>query len=140
MDILAWRLANADFTFDMNPDLTAHTLNISRPDASKARRSRAYKERIAELKADLNASIQGKILAEAEKLRVGLSTLVPRAIETMTNALADEDPAIRIRAAQEILDRDGRLPKVSRIQQETKEVPVLPEVDKSIMDEFHKPN
>lgn len=138
MDILAWRLANADFSFGMNPELTAHTLSISRPDAAKARLSKTYKARIAELKSELNRSIQGQISAESEKLRMGIATLVPRAVEVLSQAL--NDPDNQIRAAQEILDRDGRLPKVSRVQQETREQSVLPEVDKSILEEFHKPN
>jgi hypothetical protein len=138
LDVAAWRLANADFSYGLNPDMTAYSLELTPKMASRLRSRVAYKARIEELKAEWMRRVSGQMGDEIERLRASISSLVPQAIEVLRNSLSD--PETSLRAAQEILDRDGRLPKVSRLQQESREQAVLPEVSKEIAAEFHKVN
>lgn len=138
IQIRAWKLALADFLYGLNPNLTAATLSIPVSAANKARNHPAYQERIQELKEDMNRRLERELGADAEKMRVALSARVPEAMEVLAEALRSKDPNIRIRAAQEILDRDGRLPKVSRVQNEQKDARVLPQFDAQLLDEFHQ--
>lgn len=100
------------------------------------RQTRNYKERIMELQTQLNRKLENVIQEESEKLRAGLASMVPRALEVLNTSLSDSEGQIALRAAQEILDRDGRMPKVSRIQTSIETENPLGDVDADTVNEF----
>ena len=131
--VIAYRVANADWFYLQSPNVTNMNLGISNAAGRKARDSQVYRERMEELKRlDGNRNV-----ADAERVRSAMSALVPQAMRELENALNDEKGEVRIKAAVEILDRDGRLPKVSRIQNEGRDGAALPAVDPEIIKEFH---
>jgi hypothetical protein len=142
-EIQAQRLAAADFFYALNPSLSAHLLNISPEDALKARKHPGYERRLAELTEDMNATMRRSLKEDTEKLRLALQSMVPKALEVMNSALYGDDSNVGLRAAQEVLDRDGRMPKVSRLQTTPVDEGAMPDVEPKLLAEFmphSKPN
>lgn len=141
-EIHAVRLAAADFYYALNPNVTAHLLNISPEDAAKARKHPSYLERIKELEQEDFSQLRKTMREDTERLRSAMSSLVPEAIEVMAKSLRSTDGQIALRAAQEVLDRDGTMPKVSRLQTTPAESDAMPDVEPKLLAEFQesKPN
>ena len=74
----------------------------------------------------------------AEKLKMAMSSLVPKSIEVINRSLDDPKSEVALRAAQEVLDRDGRMPKVSKVQGAAQESSAIPDVDPVTAEEFKK--
>lgn len=134
---IAWRLAWADFTYALNPAMIADMLGVQPHIALRARNSAEYSQYTEELRQEWLKRAGNEFQADIERLKTGLGALVPRALQVLSQALDDEKPDIRLRAAQEVIDRDGNFPKVSKVQT-VSDKPVLPDVDGEIVNEFHK--
>jgi len=134
--IQAYKLASADFFYAMDPNTTADLVGMETSIASRVRTTKFYKDHICRLEMEHRRKIESKMNEDAEKLRASLSTMVPKALEVLNKSLADPEGQTALRAAQEILDRDGRMPKVSRIQTTQEQQNPLGEVDKKTIDEF----
>lgn len=134
----AWRLAQADVYYALDSHITNSLLSIEDKDAARIRRSKDYQENLQRLTESLEAHNRNLYAKDAEKLRIALSSMVPKAVEVLYSNLNSDDENVRLRAAQEVLDRDGRMPKVSKVQNTVDDKSVLPEPEQSIIDEFHK--
>jgi hypothetical protein len=65
-------------------------------------------------KLQMRVSAMDRIFADdTEKMAAGLRELVPLAIATLEESLSSTDESVRLRAAQEILDRDERFNKAA---------------------------
>lgn len=139
----AFRLAAADFYYALDPNVTASICKIPKPLAARLRASDVYKDHLESLVAQDAAQVKEKMSKDSEKIRGALAALVPQAIEVMRGHMEDGDGVVSLQAAREILDRDGRMPKVSRVQNQQEIVSKIPDVDQNILDEFQpaaKPN
>ncbi len=140
----AFRLAAADFHYYMlDPNAIASICKMSKQVADRIRASEAYKEHMESLLAQQRAQVDREMEKETKSLRLAMSSLVPQAIEVMRGHMEDSDGVVSLQAAREVLDRDGRMPKVSRVQSEIKDVSKIPDVDERILAEFQpaaKPN
>lgn len=141
--IHAIRLANADFFYALDPDLSAHMLNISPEEAFRARKNPVYDERLNQLENEEMGQLRRTMKEDTDKLRLALQAKVPRAMEVLDEALWSGDMNVAVRAAQEVLDRDGRMPKVSRLQTAPADENTMPDVEPKLLAEFlptSKPN
>lgn len=136
MLLLAHRLANADFHYMLGDELTANLLRIDPKVAAKMRKTQHYRERVSVLQGMMDKSMTELMRKDADRLRLAMSDMMPQAIEVIRQKLADSDPAIALRAAQEVLDRDGRMPKVSKMQTSLNDASTLPDVDPEVAKEF----
>lgn len=86
---------------------------MSRSRIATTLRSPTYQEwRNARLKSAVSA-IDAIISQDDRAMKEGLRELVPLAIATLEKSLSSDDESIRLRAAQEILDRDERFNKAA---------------------------
>lgn len=139
----AFKLAAADFYYEMYPDATADICRIPKPLAARLRKSEAYKSHLDSLIAISKSDLKNKMSKDNDKIRGAMADLVPRAIEVIRGHMEDGDGVVSLQAAREVLDRDGRMPKVSRVQTQQEIVSKIPDVDAEILAEFQpaeKPN
>ena len=136
--LVAARLAPADFMYLLGEKATSDMLGIDEKDAKKARKTPEYASRIKELEEDYRDWVSQAMQGSAEKLKMAMSSLVPKSIEVINRSLDDPKSEVALRAAQEVLDRDGRMPKVSKVQGAAQESSAIPDVDPVTAEEFKK--
>lgn len=136
--IQAVRLAEADFLYAMDHSGSASLLKLPPGLALKLRRSAAYHHRMNALKFKMAEGAERAIQKEHDKLRMAMSELVPKALEVLRNNLDSDDLSIQQAAAKEILDRDGRMPKVTRVQQQVQPSSKIPDANDAILAELQK--
>jgi hypothetical protein len=139
----AFRLAAADFYYALDPSVTASLCNITKPLAARLRNSEAYRDHLDSLVAQDKIQVKEKMSKDSDRIRGALAAMVPQALEVMRGHLEESDGVVSLQAAREILDRDGRMPKVSRVQTQQEIVSKIPDVDADILAEFQpaeKPN
>jgi hypothetical protein len=135
MTMQAQRLASQDYYWSMDPDRTAVICRIDLKTAAKLRKTPAYLSRIESLKLEESATISVAMEKEADRLTQAFRQLVPLAVMRLEEAVQQNDQN-GIQAAREILDRDGRKPKVSRIQTTIEDKSGLQDVDHDVLKEF----
>lgn len=136
--IQAVRLAEADFLYAMDHSGSASLLKLPPGMALKLRRTAAYRHRLNSLKFKMAEGAERAIQKEHDKLRMAMSELVPKALEVLRTNLDSEDLSIQQAAAKEILDRDGRMPKVTRVQQQVQPSSKIPDANDAILAELQK--
>lgn len=134
--VMASRLADMDYCYMIDPDGNSDMIKISRTYAFKLRKSASYKRRLWELKESHNTGVEEKLLKDVERMKLRVSQLVPQSIEVLASHLNGDDAQLRLQASREILDRDGRMPKVSRVQTQPTVPSKIPAVNDAIMEEF----
>lgn len=135
----AHRLASADFYHvTIGPDRTAVICQVTPAQAKTLRNSAAYQVRMEDLTRLMDSDLQNDMEKENRRIKALVSQLVPEAIETLTEILNGPNDAMRVQACREILDRDGRMPKVSRIQSTIEDKRGIPDVEDSILAEFQE--
>jgi hypothetical protein len=131
----AIKLAAADFYYSMDPDRTAVICRIDPVMADKLRKSKPYLEKIETLKQQMDAKLDVTMERDVSMIRARMASLVPEAIEKLSDQLQRDD-VLGLQAAREVLDRDGRLPKVSRVQTTIEDKTGLHDVDDKTLAEF----
>lgn len=135
----AHRLACADFLYGMNPDDTAVICRLQPSQAKSLRKSKPYKGQMENLKLEHLVNLKRKMEKSAEEINEGvkqrMAQLVPAAIERLADQLQDEG-LVGLQASREILDRDGRFPKVSRVQSTIEDKRTMPDASDSLLQEF----
>jgi protein-tyrosine-phosphatase len=134
--VQASRLADMDYCYIMDPDGISDLMKISRPHALKLRKSASYKRRLWELKEAHNTGLDEKLMKDVERMKMRVASLVPQSIEVLASHLQGEDAVLRLQASREILDRDGRMPKTSRVQTQVQPPSKIPAANDAIMEEF----
>lgn len=132
---MIWRLAAADFHYGLDADLTAENLGLTPAFADHVRRTEPYKQFFSTFRESEANTLKRQMGEDAEKIRSAMLAMVPKAMMVLESALEDPDTAMK--AAVEVLDRSGILPKTSRVQTQ-QEQNVIPDVEESIVKEFHK--
>ncbi len=135
MTMQAQRLASQDYYWSMDPDRTAVICRIDLKMAAKLRKTPAYLNRIEMLKLEEQSTISLAMEKEADRLTQAFRQLVPLAVMRLEEAVQQNDQN-GIQAAREILDRDGRKPKVSRVQNVLEDKTGLADVDHDVLKEF----
>ena len=131
----ARKLASVDFHWGMDPVKAATISQIDPKTAERLRTLPEYQSRLDELQLELDAVMRTGMQKESEKLRMRFAELVPEAVEKLAQQVQRDD-VLGLQAAKEILDRDGRMPKVSRVQQTIEDKTGIPDVDDKVLDEF----
>jgi hypothetical protein len=134
--VQASRLADMDYCYIMDPDGISDLLKVSRPHAVKLRKSASYKRRLWELKEAHNTGVEDKLMKDVERMKMRVASLVPQSIEVLASHLEGNDAQLRLQASREILDRDGRMPKTSRVQTQVQPISKIPAVNDATMEEF----
>ncbi len=119
------------------------TLGVSQSQVSTWKRTTEYLELKAQITDAIVSHLDEEIMdLDTQRLRVR-GNLVPAAINALADLVAQKrDESLRLRAAQDILDRDGSFAKVQKasVSVETKE---LTDAEERAMDEvlssFKKP-
>ena len=137
----ATRLATMDFYYGINPERTAVVCRVDEKTAVKLRKHPVYKAVFDNLELEMNSTVKKDMSKESEKLKMAMASLVPDAIEKLRSQLEDVG-LVGLQAAREVLDRDGRMPKVSRVQSTIENQVGIPDVSDSLLKEFgeSKPN
>lgn len=139
----AHRLAAADFFYTLGSNEAAMLLDIEPAEAGRIRKMEEYQVHLEHLRMQSEMEIERHMMKDAERIRMAFSQMVPKAIEVLNERMSSDDGTVSLQAAREVLDRDGRMPKVSRVQSEVKDLSKLPDVSDAILQEFHpetKPN
>lgn len=134
--VQASRLADMDYCYLMDEEATAGMMKISKAYAAKLRKMAAYKRRLWELKEQHNTNVEKLIDKSYERMKMRFQQLVPKAIEALADHLEGDDPLMRLQASREVLDRDGRMPKVSRVQTQPQAPSKIPTINDATMEEF----
>ncbi len=130
------RLAAADFYYTVSPEMVELTLELDHKVAQRIRRTKAYKEKLEELAKEMEQGLDSVMREEAMKLKRAWAAMVPKAIEVIRDHLIARDPMLQASAAREVLDRDGRLPKVSKVQSQVQVEEKIPAVSDRLIAEF----
>lgn len=110
---LRWLVIARLQTIGISEDEMSSCTGMSRSRIATTLRSPTYQEwRNARLKSAVSA-IDAIISQDDRAMKEGLRELVPLAIATLEKSLSSDDESIRLRAAQEILDRDERFNKAA---------------------------
>lgn len=134
--VQADRLATMDFSYMMDPEATAGMMKISKGHAAKLRKMAAYKRRLAELRDRMNLGVDKVIDEDFKKVKNRLTLLVPKALEVLADNLEMDGDLLALQASREVLDRDGRMPKTSRVQTQVQPASKIPTVNDATMEEF----
>jgi len=132
----ASRLADMDFCYMLDEEATAGMIKVSKAHAAKLRKMAAYKSRLAELRDRHNADVEKSLGEDFKRFKQRLSMLVPKSLEVLADQLEMDGDVLSLQAAREILDRDGRMPKTSRVQTQVQPQSKIPSANDAIMEEF----
>lgn len=133
--IQAHRLAAADFYYSISPDRTAVVMRLTPTQANSLRKSKAYQSQMENLTLEMNSTLKKDMAKDVELLRARMRELVPKAFERINDQL-DDQGLVGLQAAREVFDREGSLPKVSRVQSTIEDKRTLPDVSDSLLEEF----
>lgn len=131
----AHRLAAADFYYAMSPERTAVVMRLTSSQAKSLRKSKPYQSMIDNLQQEMGSTLKRDMKIESERIKQRMAELVPMAIERLHDQLEDNG-IVGLQAAREIMDRDGRFPKVSRVQSTIEDKRTMPDVDDALLSEF----
>lgn len=134
--VQASRLADMDFSYVMDPEATAAMMKISKSHAAKLRKMAVYKQRLATLNYNHQRDVDKVLKEDFQRIKMRLSMLVPKSLEVLADQLELDGDLLSLQAAREILDRDGRMPKTSRVQTQVQPASKIPTANDAIMEEF----
>ena len=132
----AERLASADFYYVLSPDAISSMLKMSKAHASKLRRMTVYRDRMEALRQRMNEGMDKALAEDSKKMKMRMQDMVPKALETLADHLEKDGDMLSLQAAKEVLDRDGRMPKTSRVQTQTQPASKIPSANDAILEEF----
>jgi hypothetical protein len=133
--IQAHRLAAADFYYSMSPDRTAVIMRLTPNQANSLRKGKAYQAQMENLTLEMNSTLKKDMAKDVELLRARMRELVPKAFERINDQL-DDSGLVGLQAAREVFDREGSLPKVSRVQSTIEDKRTMPDASDSLLQEF----
>jgi hypothetical protein len=129
-DFLIHRLVEMDIMGGQTVPELCEALGVSAPSLSKMRDTDEYKRMMDKAKRDSERQTQARLKESIVLTKTKLATFANEAIDILIELAAAGKPEVRLKAACEILDRDGRFAKVSRmmnVRQGEDGAPMLPE-------------
>jgi len=125
------RLAEMDVIGERSLKEISEELGVSTPTVQKMRETDAYRKVFDKAKRESERAVQSRLRESTVLTKTKLATYANEAVDIVMELArnADKD-SVRLGAACEILDRDGRFAKVSRlmnVQQGSDGAPMLPE-------------
>ena len=101
----------------------ANHMGIATHTVAMIRQTPAYHAKMLELSSGILSIHDAELRQDIDSMRAELKSMVPSAIMVIRDAVLNrKNPALQFKAAQEIMDREGTLAKVSKssVQVETK--------------------
>lgn len=132
IELLSPRLVEMEIRGGLNLKQMAESLGLTTQHIRTIRKSQEYQEYLAKTRHDAERNLTQHLRKTTVQIRERLSDFTEEAIETVYRVMTDieNDAKVRLSAACEILDRDGRFAKVSRmmnVRQGEDGAPMLPE-------------
>lgn len=112
------RIARMDCMVPPPPlDLIAASQNVTTQYVTMLRQSPEYKAIVASLLSGIVPQLDQDLLANIENSQDTLKAMIPDALRAVYDTLLDRtNPALRLKAAESILDREGTLAKISKTE------------------------